>query len=166
MENFDVPKLFKTMFTAPVEAIILAEEEYRKIWLKYLSDLERQVESLDMNDDEEEKKNFIDNALSMAPVMNFEAAIETETIMRISGTDETSVSGGLRLSVLHVSGRYSSSNAYESTIKAKANYELSNSRKMSLKEYLATRGISVESEDNFLDRSQTFLKGGQTEDNG
>lgn len=164
MEDFDVSELFKVLFTTPVQSLILAEREYRKIWMEYIDDVTKQLEQLNIGKDSDNQKKaaIIKSALSMAPVMNFEAAIEVESMMRISGTKEKSVNGGLQLSVFHVSGRYSSSNRQESSIKAKAIYNLSNTKKISLIKYLEVRGINPEDEES-LKKSKALLKGKKIE---
>ncbi len=141
MAQADLKDIINTLFTAPVEASLMAEEGYRRIWIEWLKKLAKILDGTGGG------KDLIESHLDMAPVMKFEAAIDVAITMRIVTVKETSGGGGLGLAVgpFQASGQFgfSNQNTSDSTLSARARYQLSNTNEQTLRGYLADAGIPV-----------------------
>lgn len=152
-----VREIFKGLFTWPAEAVVDAEKQYRAIWLEYIVNLQARIPQ---GTTDEKRKEIIKQAFKMAPVMKFHATVEAEVTMRIESSSSTGVDAGLQVGPFVARGRYNSSTGQESTFRALANYEISNSGSCTLKEYV-NPGIDVDaniSKEDFLEKVKEQLQ--------
>ena len=144
MASTDLPGVLNSFFTAPAEASLNAEREYRQIWAKWLNDLLSMINELD----NAAAKNAISKQLNIAPVLHFAANIEVGVTMRISGVRETSANAsmGLQLATFSASGGFGfmERETHESVLQVRAKYALSN-QQITLGEYLGNLSIPVTS---------------------
>lgn len=169
MAQEKLESMYSQMFTAPVRASLLAEKEYRKIWLENLEKLKQKLgsdeedepavgEGGDEDGDNNDGNSLIKLALDMAPVMSFDAHISAEIIMRIVSIESKSGELGLQVGAFKASGRYGSENTQESTFKASAHYRLSNSHHISLDDYLQSHGINLTKKPDEIEKAIETLK--------
>jgi hypothetical protein len=158
MATTDLTDVFTTLFTAPASAVCRAEREYRRIWLDWLRDLSALIAAAPnpMTADQLAKH------LELAPVLQFESFIEVGITMRIASVSEmrAGITAGLRLSVIETSGSFGfvSRNTRESVLQAKAQYTLSNTGAMTLKDYLGTMSIDLAKPDDVKTAVATLEK--------
>lgn len=148
MKNNDVSQIITTLLTAPTEAVVNAASEQRRIWAKWLKDVERILASMpDEDEDEEAKKIIIQEHLSLAPVWKMSAQISVGITMRVASIErkEGKSSFGLGIGLLQASGGFGfmSESSSESVLQAHANYALSNDKEVTIGDYLSKLGIDA-----------------------
>lgn len=132
----EIKTIFSALFSDPIDAVLVAEKSYRRIWADWLNDLNAFIAPLPPA----EQAAAIAKRLELAPVMKFAACIEAGITMRVAsltqkegkvalslGTGPFQISGG---------GGFSSQQSSESIFQARATYTLSNDADRSLKDYL------------------------------
>lgn len=156
MSSTSITNVLNQLFTAPINAVTMAEREYRKTWANWL---EFQLNLLkDSNIPITTER--LTKILEVAPVVGLDGIIEAGITMRITEvrTDEGGFSGGLQLGPIHASGRFGFSNktSQESVFQASTKYTISN-QETNLKEYLATRDIAPVDEEKLV-KAIEFLR--------
>ena len=158
MVTTDLKEVFKMLFTAPAEASIEAEKNYRVIWLQWLLDLQDLIKIQKLKS--EKANNAITEHLELAPVMKFDGIIECGVTMRIAAITEKgkSVSTGIQLGVIESTGSFGFMHRQtnESVLQAKAQYTVTN-REISLSNYLKNFSINLTSPTE-LTAAISFLK--------
>lgn len=148
MATTDLTDVFTTLFTAPAGAVARAEREYRNIWLEWLRELAGLADAAVGPMTREQLAAH----LELAPVLHFDSMIEVGVTMRVASVSEMrgGLTAGLRLSVVETSGSFGflSRGTHESILQAKAQYTLSNTARMSLKDYLGTISIELAGPDD------------------
>lgn len=161
MAQAQMHEILNTLFTAPVKASVMAEAEYRKVWIEWLDRTEKLIPA---DAPEAVQKAVIEAQLDMAPIMKFEAAIDLGVTMRLVSIKEGSGGGSLGLNVgaFQVSGSFGfmSSNTSESILEARARYQLSNTNEQTLRGFLAAAGVPVEKKEQLAD-ARRALKAGE-----
>jgi len=132
MSTTSITDVLSELFSAPLEAAVNAEIEYRRIWAKWLS-YQRALITEKEGDEEEGSKKTEQQLLDLlktAPEISIDGVINLEITMRIAGVRETSVGfgGGLSLGPIYGSGNYGFMNraTEESVFRANAKFTLTN----------------------------------------
>lgn len=146
MANNDIPGMVADLLTAPAEGVVEAASRQRKIWIKWLTDIKRILDSADQNDDELKKK-IIKTHLELAPVWKLSAQLSLGMTMRIASINRTEANASLGLAVglLTFGGSFGfmSESSSESVIQIRAQYALSNEKEVKLTEYLDSLGVTL-----------------------
>src|SRR5690349_19009678 len=84
-----------TIFTAPAEAVLEAEERYRTIWIEWLTTVKKLVEKRKQqltNDPNVDAKvaSMLAEQLKLAPVMKLNGRVEIGLSMRIASVSKSS----------------------------------------------------------------------------
>ncbi len=159
MSKIKIHEVYRELFSAPLEAVVEAEEEYRRIWAKWVR---RQVALLGdrVND---MTANEIQNLFSSAPAINLDGVIEASITMRVSRATSTGggLSAGVSLGPIHVAGNLSfeKKTASESTFQASSVFTISNNSN-SLIDFLKDHKISVTNPTD-LEQAAAFLEQAQ-----
>jgi len=147
MATISISKAFSDLFSAPLSAVVEAEEAYLRMWIARLKVL--QATYVEGGGDDAGIKNDADLSELIdqyVPVVQLEGKIDTSLTMRIAGVKETSasISAGLALGPIHASGGFGfvSRNTHESVFQASTSFALSN-KEFSLKDYLKTANLTV-----------------------
>ncbi|MEO0796254.1 MAG: hypothetical protein AAFX93_13885 [Verrucomicrobiota bacterium] len=149
MKNNDVVDAITVLFAAPTEAVVDAASQQRRVWIKWLKDIQRLLVENPSADDAitTQNNNIIAKHLQLAPVWKLSAQISIGIGMRISSLNRFSggIELGLGTSLVQASGNFGfvSESASESTLQARANYALSNDQEVTLEEYLSDLGVDV-----------------------
>ncbi|MBC2607315.1 hypothetical protein [Pelagicoccus albus] len=149
MATLTISKAFSELFSAPLEAVLEAEEKYLSLWLKNLKSIKKiYVQGSGQQAKLKAGADLAELIDQYAPTVRLEGRIETALTMRIAGVKETSgsASGGLSLGPIHASGGFgfTSRNTQESVFQASTSFALSN-KEFSLGEYLKTAKVSLAS---------------------
>lgn len=171
MATLTISKAFSELFSAPLEAVVEAEEKYLQIWLKSLKAIKKtHVSGSGQNAKIREGADLTELIGQYVPAVRLEGRIETALTMRIAGVKETSgqASGGLSLGPIHASGGFgfTSRNTQESVFQASTSFSLSN-KEFSLTDYLKTAKVSLASAadlDKAIAHLETDLKARPTAD--
>ncbi len=146
------------LFTAPAEASIEAEKNYRALWLQWLLDLQEMIKTQKLKS--EKANHAIVQHLELAPVMKFDGIIECGVTMRIAAITEKgkSVSTGIQLGVIQSTGSFGFMHrqSNESVLQAKAQYTITN-REVSMADYLGHFSIDLASPAD-LTKAISFLE--------
>lgn len=146
MANNDIPRMVADLLTAPAEGLVEAASKQRSIWIKWLTDIKRILDSVDQNDDALKKK-IIKSHLELAPIWKLSAQLSLGMTMRIASINrkETSASLGLAVGLLTFGGSFGfmSESSSESVIQIRAQYALSNEKEVKLTEYLDSLGVTL-----------------------
>jgi len=141
----DVAKVITTLFTAPTEAAVNTAVEQRRIWIKWLEDVNRILETVP--DDAERRKAIIREHLRLAPTWKLAAQVSVGITMRVASINrfEGGVTLGLGLSMLQVAGSFGfvSESTSESVLHARAQYALTNDAEVTLGDYLDALGVGL-----------------------
>lgn len=153
------------LFSAPLEAVVEAEEQYRRIWAKWL---DKKIELLgskimfEPGDTEEvkaDKTRLAKEMLAVAPAVSLEAKIDTSVTMRIATTRKLDAGATLGLSAgpIQLSGSFGFMNqtATDSIFKAATAVTLSNTGK-DLSGFLKENGLDPASP-NLLNDAKSIL---------
>ncbi|WOO42690.1 hypothetical protein [Rubellicoccus peritrichatus] len=149
MDNDDIVNAITVLFTAPTEAVVDAASHQRRIWIKWLKDIDRLINPPTGVDkpSKAQANEIILRHLELAPVWKMSAQISIGIGMRIASIRR--MEGGIKLgigtSMVSASGSFGfmSESASESTLQARANYAMSNEQEVTLKEYLNDLGVGV-----------------------
>ena len=146
MKKNDVSQVITTLLTAPTEAVVNAAAEQRRIWAKWLTDVQRILDSMPEGDNEA-RQLVIREHLSLAPVWKMSAQISVGITMRVASIErkEGEASFGLGVGLLQASGGFGfmSESSTESVLQAHANYALSNDKEVSIESYLNSLGVDA-----------------------
>ncbi len=156
MSSTSITRVLNELFTAPINAVTLAEREYRKTWANWL---EFQFKLL-KESGTAITPELLAKILDIAPVVGLDGVIEAGITMRIAevNSKEGGFSAGLQLGPIHASGRFGFSNqsSQESIFQASTRYTISN-QETNLKEYLSNRDIEPANEEQLV-KAIAFLK--------
>lgn len=160
MENSNLTTVFSELFTAPIQAVVQAEAQYRRIWCDWLVSLQALLTKRGQLTAEQEAA-FIQSQLELAPIMRLEARIDVGISLRVTSVRQTQVGGsfGLQVSVLQAAGSFSfaSQDTQESVLNARATYALANTQQLSLKDFLEKAILPMEKIEH-LEPAIKFLK--------
>ncbi|HEX6746537.1 MAG TPA: hypothetical protein VF092_04520 [Longimicrobium sp.] len=171
MPTLSVATVLRELYSAPLEAAVAAESEYRRIWATWL----REQLAL-VTDAAGDLRPGVDLAalLQTAPVVRVDGRVDVAITMRIAAVRESQggVSGGLQLGPIHASGSFGFMNrtTEESVLQASTVVVISNTDQ-SLVDYLAKHNVPVPDADGvknaiaFLDKAQAPAGGGGGNDN-
>ncbi len=144
MSTTSLISVFRELFVAPLSAACESEEDYRRIWAKWLTDQKKLLADasgawppgLD-----------VQKFLASAPVIHLDGAIEVGITMRIAGVQEfnAEVKAGLSLGPIYAAGGFGfvSRTTQESIFQASTRYVISNSER-DLQKYLEAHSIPVQ----------------------
>lgn len=151
-----VSSVLKELCSAPLEAAVEAESEYRRIWLKWLQGKQAMIKNLD--DETKAGINWHD-IFAVAPAITVNSTVDLAISMRVASVKEVSAEGQIGLSIgpVHASGGFGFVNrsTSESTLQAATSIVLSNNEQ-NLLDYLGKHNI-VPSKDK-LETAINFLK--------
>lgn len=160
MAQSDLTDIITTLFTAPAEASVAAEKQYRRIWMQWL---QKTMALLDAAPEGSDKAKMLTQRLDLAPILKFEAAVDLGVTMRLVSVKAREGGGELGLAVgpFQAAGSFSfmSQSTSESILQARARYQLSNRNELTLRDYLqgAIGGVpSPESLKTDLDKLQAL----------
>lgn len=160
MATTDLESVFSMLFTAPSEAVVRSEAEFRRIWVQWLRDLKKLIDARNALPSPPSVIEF-NEQLELAPVMKFTARVEAGITMRVATVRQTEAKAslGLGLSILQVSGSFgfSSQDTQESVLQAKAQYAMTNTNEVTLKDYLKDFSIELAKPED-IDNAVNFLK--------
>jgi hypothetical protein len=119
--------VLKELCTAPLDAVVKAEKNYRTIWINWIKQIKGMVDTLD----ETRQKNINWQTLfKTAPVVTLDQKIDLAITMRVASVKEVSANGelGLSLGPIHTSGSFGFMNraTTESTLQASTSVTISN----------------------------------------
>lgn len=153
----DLENVFTTLFTAPAEAVVQAEADYRQIWAKWLGN----VMELLKQRDESKHAEILRTHLNLAPVMKLNAKVEVGITLRVGSIKKRdgSVGVGLGVGAFQLNGSYGfmSQSSSESVMQARAAYEMTNQAEVTLKEFADTWSLPLTSATE-VGTAITFLK--------
>ena len=136
-----VANVLTEMCSAPLDAAVKAEREYRAIWKEWLAEKIAWYNSLS---DAEKKQVNLSELLKVAPAIEANSRVDMAVTMRIASTKETSAGGkaGLAVGPFHVSGNFGtvSRSSEESVLQASTSVTLSNMGQ-DLSSYLSQHNI-------------------------
>ena len=137
-----VSGVLREMCSAPLDAAVKAEADYRKIWHIWIIGKKAMIDGLD----EETKKgiNWM-KLFETAPAVSVNSKVDLAITMRITSVKEITASGeaGLSVGPIHASGGFGfmTRTATESTLQASTSVVLSNNDQ-NLLDYLGKHNIS------------------------
>jgi hypothetical protein len=137
MSATSITNVMTELFSAPLEAAVKAETQYRRIWADWMT---YQL-ALATKEDGKELRDGVDleELLKTAPVVSVDGTVELAITMRIAGVREFSggLGVGLAIGPVYASGNFGfmSRTTEESVFQAQAKFTLSNTGK-SLTGYL------------------------------
>src|SRR5262245_7265717 len=107
LSTLPIRSVFRDLFSAPLDAAVDAETDYRQAWADWLMDLMRVVTGPDGN--LREGVDIMKLIESMAPVVAINGVIDVAITMRIAEARDSAVrlDGGLRLGPVFLSGGFS-----------------------------------------------------------
>ena len=156
MSDASLTSVLSEIYTAPLQAAVDAELQYRRIWADWLR-LKQRLAPADADWSELSKT---------APVVKVDARIEIAITMRISSAKEfkAGISAGLVLGPIHASGTFGfvGRSAQESVLQASTSVVLSNNDK-DLSGFLAENNIKLAEAsdvDSVVERLLDFGEGG------
>jgi len=156
MSSTSITNVLNELFTAPINAVTLAEREYRKTWANWLDFQLKLLKTTGV----EITTERLTKILEIAPVVGLDGIIEVGITMRIAevNSKEGGFSAGLQLGPIHATGRFGFSNqsSQESVFQASTRYTISN-QQTNLKEYLSSRDIEPADEAELV-KAIEFLK--------
>ena len=160
METATLSSVLGELYTAPLDAAIRAEREYRRIWASWLTFKKSLV--TDTNGALLPGIN-LSELLNTAPVVTVDGKVEVAITMRIASVKqvEVGVQGGLSLGPIYASGSFGFLNrsSAESTLQASTSVVLSNANR-NLVEYLGDHQVKV-TDPATLDKAIKFLETGK-----
>ncbi|CAM2067890.1 hypothetical protein SCOR_21095 [Sulfidibacter corallicola] len=158
MSGPDVEGVFTTLFTAPANAVVQAEAEYRAIWAQWLENTMALLAKVPQGTD---RSAILAKHLELAPVMKLGAQIEVGITLRVGSVTRREGSLGVSLGVgaFQASGSFGfmSQNTSESVMQARAAYALSNETEVTLKDFAANWSIDL-ADPTQLSSAIDFLK--------
>jgi len=137
-----VSSVLREMCSAPLDAAVKAEADYRAIWLKWIEGKIAMIDGLD-----EETKKGVDwmKLFETAPAISLNSKVDLAITMRITSVKEITAKGEVGLSVgpIHASGGFGfmTRTATESTLQASTSVVLSNNDQ-NLLDYLGKHNIT------------------------
>lgn len=141
-KSSDVSKIVASLLTAPAQATVHGAREQRKIWIRWLRDVERLVQAAP---DEDTKNAILAEHLRLAPTWKISAQLSLALSLRVASIRrfETGGSLGFAVGLLQMSGRFgfSSEETTESALQVRAQYALTNDGETNLAEYLTSLGV-------------------------
>ncbi len=142
----NIEGLLNTMLTAPANAVMSAEQSYRRIWAQWLTDLLTLADAV-KDSPGFNMADFLKKQLDqLAPVMQLNGRIEVAATMRIASVSQTDAGGSLQLAVgpIGLSGNFGfmQRTSEESVFQAHAQYTLSNGE-TSLAQYLGNANLKL-----------------------
>ncbi len=139
----DLVEMVATLFTAPVQACLIAEKGHRKVWLSWIEGVVKIASDAGLKEPAL-LAALISKELDRAPVLKMDAQIDVGLTMRIETVKKKE--GGAELSVgvgpFQGGGSFSfmSQNTQESVLNARATYRLASTSQTSLSEFLRSIG--------------------------
>ena len=149
--------VLKELCSAPLEAAVQAEADYRTIWLKWIEGEIAMINTLD-----DATKQDIDwmKILGSAPAISVNSKVDLAITMRIASVKEVTAKGevGLAVGPIHASGGvgFMSRSTTESTLQASTSVVLSNNEQ-NLLDYLGKHNITP-TDPTQLDKAVALLK--------
>jgi hypothetical protein len=147
MTTTSLTNVFRELFAAPMNAVTKTEEDYRRIWARWL---EQKLALLTDKNGKLRKGVDLTKMLDNAPVVSLDGVIEVGITMRIASVSEfnAEVEAGLGIGPIHASGGFGFVNrsSQESIFQASTRYTISNFNR-DLKKYLEDSKIPVTNPD-------------------
>ncbi|NJM55608.1 MAG: hypothetical protein HC841_06570 [Verrucomicrobiae bacterium] len=134
MATASISKIMSELFTAPLDAVVNSEAEYRRIWVRWLRErLELVTEKAADGTTRLREGVNVAGLLTEAPAVSLDGVVEMSITMRIASVKqrEGSLGIGVALAPAQVSGSFGfmSRTAEESVFQAQARFTLSNTER-------------------------------------
>jgi|GEM_PF-1000077 len=159
MSTTSITNVMAELFSAPLEAAVKAESQYRRIWADWMT---FQL-ALATEKDGKSLRDGVDlkSLLSKAPAVTMDGVIELAITMRVAGVRETSTGIGFGLSIgpIYAAGNFGfmSRTTEESVFQAQAKFTLSNTEK-DLTGYLEQFKMPISKPEDVLTAIEEFGK--------
>ena len=153
----DVRGVLRELCTAPLDAAVKAEADYRAIWLEWLEEKIRIVKSMEGVDLGDVWKKLFESA----PAVSVNSRVDLAVTLRITSVKEFSAEGriGLTVGPIYASGGFGfmSRTTTESTLQASTSVVLSNNEQ-NLLDYLGKHNIKS-TDPNLPENAKKLLTG-------